>query len=85
MPGATVRISESSRELLRELARRTNSTMQNIIEEALAEYKKRLFWDQAERDFQAMREEPDVWEAEVAEREIWDATLRDGLDGEGES
>ena len=85
MPGATVRISESSRELLRELARRTNSTMQNIIEEALAEYKKRLFWEQAERDFQAMREEPAVWEAEVAEREIWDTTLRDGLDAEVES
>jgi len=58
MPGATVRISETSRELLRELAHRTRATMQDVIELALAEYRKRLFWEQAARDFQSLRDEP---------------------------
>ncbi|RJO67714.1 MAG: toxin-antitoxin system protein [Myxococcales bacterium] len=80
MPGATVRISETARDLLRDLARRTNATMQDVIEKALAEYRQRLFWEQARRDFQAMRDDPELWNAEVAERERWDATLKDGLD-----
>ena len=80
MPGATVRISETSRELLRELAQRTRATMQDVIEMALAEYRKRLFWEQAAHDFQAIRDDPEAWAEEVAERERWDATLKDGLD-----
>jgi predicted transcriptional regulator len=82
MPGATVRITETSRELLRELARRTDSTMQDVIELALVEYQKRLFWEQAAHDFQALRDDPEAWAEEVAERERWDATLNDGLDVE---
>lgn len=82
MPGATVRISETSRELLRELARRTNTTMQEVIEVALTVYRKRLFWEQAARDFKTMRDDPDAWHEELAERERWDGTLNDGLEGE---
>ena len=82
MPGATVRITETSRELLRELARCTDSTMQDVIELALVEYQKRLFWEQATHDFQALRDDPAAWAEEVAERERWDATLKDGLDAE---
>ena len=80
MSGATVRINEASRELLRELARRTNTSMQDVIEEALVEYRKRLFWEQADRDFRAMREDGEAWQEEIAERESWDVTLLDGLE-----
>ncbi len=82
MPGATVRISENSRDLLRELSRRTDSTMQDVIAKALDAYQKRLFWAQAEQEFRAMREDKDAWDAELAEREAWDTTLNDGLDSE---
>lgn len=80
MPGATVRISETSRTVLRELARRTHATMQDVIEKALVDYRRRLFWEQAARDFRALRDDPETWAAEVAERERWDAALKDGLD-----
>ena len=82
MPGATVRISETSRDLLRELASHTDMTMQSVIECALAEYKKRLFWSQAEQDFKAMQGDPNAWKEEIAEREEWDTTLMDGLEAE---
>ena len=82
MPGATVRISERSRELLRELAQNTDTTMQSVIERALMEYRKRLFWNQAERDFSTMRDDPEVWNEEIAEREHWDVSLMDGLEAE---
>ncbi len=82
MPGATVRISEASRELLRELARHTDSTMQSVIERALEEYRKRLFWNRAEEEFKTMRENPKAWNEEIAEREHWDASLMDGLESE---
>lgn len=77
-----MRISKMSRELLRELARHTNATMQDVIEQALAEYRKRLFWEQAERDFKALRDNPEAWSEEAAEVEAWDAALMDGLEAE---
>ena len=82
MPGATVRISETSRDLLRELARHTDTTMQSVIERALMEYRKRLFWDRAAEDFKVMRENPEAWKEEIGERERWDAFLMDGLEAE---
>lgn len=82
MSGTTVRISEASRDVLRELSRSTCATMQEVMEKALLEYKKRLFWDQAAQDFTALGEDPEAWRTELAERELWDATLGDGLDPE---
>ena len=82
MPGATVRISERSRELLRELARHTDMTMQSVIERALLEYRKRLFWNRAEEEFKTMRENPEAWNEEISEREHWDTSLMDGFEAE---
>ncbi len=67
---------------MRELAHNTDTTMQSVIEHALLEYKKRLFWDQAERDFSAIRDDPKAWNEEIAERKAWDASLMDGLEAD---
>lgn len=80
MPGSTVRISSASRKVLRELAVRKAESMQKILDEAIEEYRRRHFLDEANRAYAALRRKPAAWKAEVEERKEWDATLADGLD-----
>lgn len=44
-----------------------------------AQWRHRLL-EQANRDYAELRGDPEAWQATLAEREVWDATLLDGLD-----
>lgn len=82
MAGATVRVTEETRETLRELASRTGEPMQAILQRAVEDYRRRWFFDELNRAFAALRADPQAWAEELAEREAWDATIADGLDPE---
>jgi bifunctional DNA-binding transcriptional regulator/antitoxin component of YhaV-PrlF toxin-antitoxin module len=41
---------------------------------------RRQFLDEVNRGYAALRQDPDAWEAELAERATLDATLLDGFD-----
>ena len=83
MGTVTVRMSQESREVLRELSHETNTTQAAVVERALSEYRKRLFWERATADFAAIRADEQAWAAEKEEEGVWDATLADGLEDEG--
>ncbi len=78
MNGATVRISPGTRDLLRELAREEQSSMQAVLEQAVEHYRRERFLHRANMAFAALREDPAAWREEMREREEWDATLADG-------
>lgn len=82
MPSTTVRISDEVRESLRELAAKSGETMQEVLERAVAEYRKKRFFDEVNAAYQAMRDDPEAWSEELAEREVYEAALADGLDDE---
>ena len=82
MNSTTVRVSDETRSTLRELARRTGEPMQTILDRAVAEYRRRCFFAELQDAFSALRNDPDAWAAERAERAEWDATLGDGLGAE---
>ncbi|MCP5111421.1 MAG: toxin-antitoxin system protein [bacterium] len=82
MPSATVRISPRSREVLRGLAKRDRESMQAVLEKAVELYRRQSFLEEANRGFAAMRRDADAWKQELAEREIWEQTLQDGLEEE---
>jgi AbrB family looped-hinge helix DNA binding protein len=42
----------------------------------------RRLLEEANRDYAVLRQDPDAWRAELAERELWDTTLQDGLDAD---
>ncbi|MGH2532686.1 MAG: hypothetical protein ACRDJW_10325 [Thermomicrobiales bacterium] len=42
--------------------------------------RRRCIQDEANADFAAMRADSRAWAEELAERELWDRTLADGLD-----
>ena len=78
MAGTTVRISEEVHDRLHRLAAERQASMSAVIESALAEYERKLFWAKTASEFQALRDNPTAWKAELDEREAWDATLADG-------
>jgi predicted transcriptional regulator len=80
MSAPTVRISESSHQTLKELAERTGQTMVDVLEQALAAYRRKLFFDQLNAGYAEMRADPKAWADHEAEQKQLDATLMDGLD-----
>ena len=78
MPSTTIRISESSRKMLYDLARQDNKPMQAIVEQAIESYRRKRFLEGLSDDFASLRNNPENWQAEVEERKEWDVTLADG-------
>ena len=82
MSTMTVRIQEDTHRSLKELARQTGEAMSDNLAAAIEEYRRQLFLKGLADDFAALRRDPAAWEEELREREAWDTTLRDGLEGD---
>jgi hypothetical protein len=80
MATVMVRVSEATRERLRAIAEREGSTLQSIVDRALDEHERQVFWAQMDSAWAALKSDPAAWQAEMDERAAWDATLADGLD-----
>lgn len=80
MSTPTILISESSRRLLLELAEQTGQSMTDVLDKALDAYRRKLFFEQLNAGYAALRADPQAWAEELEERKLWDATLMDGLD-----
>lgn len=77
MPSTTVPISQPTRDLLRRCADETGQSMQAILEHAVEAYRRRLVLERTNAAFAALREQPEAWQVEQADREVWEATLTD--------
>ncbi len=79
MGQAMVRISEESRETLRELACSEHSTIQAVLEKAIEDYRRKRFFEDLDAAYVKLQEDSEAWEAYQAELKVWDVTLADGL------
>lgn len=79
MSTLTVRISDTSRNTLRELADREKASMQAILDKAIEAYRRQFFLTEVNKAYAALRQDPEVWSQVEKERMEWDATLEDGL------
>ncbi len=75
----TIRISDSARGTLRELARTEGKSMLALIDEAVEALRRQRFLEQVNAAYATLRNDPRAWEAVEAERRQWDVTLTDGL------
>ncbi len=80
MSAPTVRISEASHRILKELAEQTGQTMMDVLDKALDAYRRKLFFEQLNAGYAELQADPAAWSEHLAERKLWDATLMDGLD-----
>ncbi|NSW91666.1 MAG: toxin-antitoxin system protein [Firmicutes bacterium] len=80
----TIRVSRDVYNAIKYLAKQTNENMQDIVENAVNEYKKRRFFEEMNNAYAKLKSDPKAWDEEKKERELWDITLSDGLETEYE-
>src|SRR5262249_10007010 len=80
MSNPTIPISEAAYKALCELAQRTGHPPQAILDQAIEDYRRKVFFESLNAGYAALRADPQAWAEELAERKAWDATLMDGLD-----
>jgi predicted transcriptional regulator len=80
MASTTVRVSEETHELLRELAAATGEPMQRVLERAVENYRREQFFAELNAAYARLQADPVAWEEELAERALLENTLADGLD-----
>ena len=79
MGQTTVRVTESTRTLLRHLAAAEGRPMQLIIATAVEAYRRERFLKAVNAGYATLREDAAAWAGVAEERAVWDRTLLDGL------
>ncbi|MBI1744948.1 ribbon-helix-helix protein, CopG family [Candidatus Acetothermia bacterium] len=72
------RISESTHELLQELAAKRGVSIKSILEAAVEAYRRECFLEESNAAFAALRRNAKAWREEQKERAAWDQTMTDG-------
>jgi predicted transcriptional regulator len=80
MASTTVRVSEHTHEVLRELADATGKPLQRVLEDAVEQYRRERFFDDLHAAYERLAADRAAWRDELAERAELDGTLADGLD-----
>jgi len=78
----TVRVTGHTHAVLSTLAAKSGRSISSIVKDAVEEYRRKCFWEEANAGFQALRDNPEDWEHELQERKLWEQTLADGLEDE---
>ena len=77
----TIRVSVKTHNTLRDLARTIGAPMQEILEQAVEQYRRQRLLAATNAAYAALRADPEAWQALKEERAAWDVTLADGLEG----
>ncbi len=81
MTSATVRITHQALEKVRLISAMTGQKQQEVVDNAVETYRRRLFLELANESFACMRSDKNASAQETAERAVWDCTLEDGQEG----
>lgn len=81
----TIRVSREVYNTIKSLAQQQNENIQDIIENAVKEYKKKKFFENLNSAYAKLKTDSKGWEEEAEEREEWDAVLSDGLENDNEN
>jgi len=74
----TIKVSERTRDRVNALGARTRQSADQVVDRALTEYDRALFWEEFAAAAQATEHDPHAAAQERAENELWDAvTARD--------
>ena len=74
----TIRVTNHARDAVREIAEITGMHQQEVVDQAVEAYRRQVLLEKANQAYAALRSNGKAWQAELKEREAWDATLADG-------
>jgi hypothetical protein len=75
-----VPISAKAHQTLHELAQQTGKPVQEILDQAVEDYRRKVFLEGVNADYAALRADPAAWAAVEAERRSMAGSMMDGLD-----
>jgi hypothetical protein len=78
-PSVLVRISRSTHDKLRTLAEKSQTTITALVDRAVEDLRREMFWDEFDRAVAATKADPEAWAEVQREDKLWEATLLDGL------
>ncbi len=78
----TVRVTEATHQLLRELTRQSGEPMTVMLERAVEQYRRERLLAEADEAWAALRADPAALRDVEAEQALWDRALADGLEPE---
>lgn len=78
-PTPNIRISPRAHEVLRQLAKEEQQSMQSILDDAVEQYRREMFLRAANADFAALKADVKSWKQELRDRELWEKTVADGI------
>ena len=76
---ATVRISPAAHQSLRQMAEETNSSLQEMLDQAIENQRRRFLLERANRAYAKLRQDTKAWRAWRSELRELDVTLTDGI------
>jgi hypothetical protein len=79
MASNVVKLKAETYERVKRMARDRSATMQEVIARSIDALERAEFARAFQEDFSAFRADPEPWNREVAESELWESTLEDGL------
>lgn len=82
MSTTTIRVDERTHQALRSLAEATGEPMSRLVAEAVARLRADEFFAAIDRAYERLDRDPAAVAEVRAERELWEATLADGLEAE---
>jgi hypothetical protein len=78
----TIRIKKELYNTVKSLAREKNINMQDVLHQAVNDFKKKEFFDNLNSIYTKLKEDPQAWAKEESERSEWDVTLLDGINND---
>lgn len=79
----TVRVTPETRARLARLSEARRLSTPDLIEELTLRAEEDALLVQMNDHYAALRGDPETWSKHLREREVWDATLLDGLERDG--
>ena len=77
---STIRVSDKTHSVLRELSVEANASMNDVVEEAVELYRRQRVLAAANAAYAQLRADPAAWADVQAERAAFVGTLADGLE-----
>lgn len=75
-----VRVSEATRDRLKEMASADGESIQAVVDEAVDSYRKARYVEATNAAYAALKADPEARQEELEERRLWETTLMDGID-----
>jgi hypothetical protein len=80
MPELKISINEKTYGALLTMVENSGETIPTVLDRAIENYRRSLFLKQANSAFASLRQNEALWEEELAERQLWEQTLNDGIE-----